>query len=156
LGPLRLPGFSFREELTGKYWRLEEPTEERTMSLHLETCVRDAAAFLQSHTGELSGRIDAEGLASMSELRGTLSFKLIEEQRSVYRFTFQTDDGRVCELCGQKEWNALAPLEAITLLPASLYDDAGREVARATLRFDVRADWARWIASLRLVAPERS
>jgi hypothetical protein len=87
----------------------------------------------------------------MREIHGSLAFMLFEEQRFVYRFTFQADDGRVYELCGQKEWNALAPLEAITLLPASLYDAQGQEVARATLRFDVRADWARWLASLRVV-----
>lgn len=111
----------------------------------------DAGAFLQSRIADLSGEIDAEGLASAGAVQGTLAFKLFEEQRSVYRFSFSTDDGRVFELCGQKEWNALAPLEAITLLPASLYDEQGQEVARATLRFDVRADWARWLASLRLV-----
>jgi hypothetical protein len=151
LGPLRLPGFSFREELSGKYWRLEEPTDERAIRLRLETRVPDAVAFLQSRTAELSGNIDAEGLASKRDIKGTLAFKLFEEQRSVYRFTFHTDNDRLYELCGQKEWNALAPLEALTLLPASLYDDRGLEVARATLHFDVRADWARWLASLRLV-----
>lgn len=151
MGPLRLPGFSIREELSGNYWLLEAPTDERTIRLRLETRVPDAVAFFQSRTAELSGNIDAEGLASMRDIRGTLAFKLFEEQRSVYRFTFSTDDNHRYELCGQKEWNALAPLEALTLLPASLYDDRGQEVARATLHFDVRADWARWIASLRLV-----
>jgi hypothetical protein len=151
LGPLRLPGFSFREELSGNYWRLEEPTDERAIRLRLETRVPDTVAFLQSRTAELSGNIDAEGLASKRDIQGTLAFKLFEEHRSVYRFTFHTDDDRLYELCGQKEWNALAPLEALTLLPASLYDDRGQEVARTTLHFDVRADWARWLASLRLV-----
>ncbi len=151
MGPLRLPGFSFREELSGTFWRLQEPTDEHAIRVHLEARVPDSAAFLQSATAELSGRIDADGLASMRELHGSLSFKLLEEQRSTYQFTFHTDDDLLCELCGQKEWNALAPLEAITLLPASLYDERGQEMARATLRFDVRADWARWLASLRLV-----
>jgi hypothetical protein len=151
LGPWRLPGFSFREELSGSYWKLEEPTEERPIRVQLEARVDDTAAFLQSRTAHLSGRIDAEGLASMREIRGSLVFKMLEEQRCTYQFAFRTDDGLPYELCGQKEWNALAPLEAITLLPASIYDARGEEVARATLRFDVRADWARWLASLRLV-----
>jgi len=38
----------------------------------------------------------------------------------------------------------------MTILPATLYDRSGDEVARATLRFDLRADWASWIKSLRL------
>jgi hypothetical protein len=151
LGPLRLPGFSFREELSGTYWRLEEPTDERAIRVKLEARVLDAGVFLQSRTAELSGRIDADGLVSARELQGSLTFNLLEEQRSTYQFAFETDGGLRYELCGQKEWNALAPLEAITLLPASLYDERGQEMARATLRFDVRADWARWLASLRLV-----
>jgi len=151
LGPLRLPGFSFREELSGTYWRLEEPTDERVIRVQLEARVLDVGAFLQSRVAALSGWIDADGLASMRELHGSLTFNLLEEQRSTYQFTFRTDDDLPYELCGQKEWNAFAPLEAITLLPASLYDERGQEAARATLRFDVRADWARWLTSLRLV-----
>jgi hypothetical protein len=151
LGPLKLPGLSFREELSGNYWRLEDPTAERAIRVELEARIRDAGAFLQSRTCTLSGLVDAEGLASRCALEGSLSFRLLEEQRSTYRFQFHGDDGSSYELCGQKEWNALAPLEAITLLPASVYDADGQEVARATLRFDVRADWARWLTSLRLV-----
>jgi hypothetical protein len=151
LGLLRLPGFSFREELSGNYWRLEDPIDERAIRVELEARVGDARAFLQSRTGALSGRIDAEGLASGCAVEGNLLFRLLEERRSTYRFKFHGDDGGLYELCGQKEWNALAPLEALTLLPASIYDGAGQEIARATLRFDVRADWARWLTSLRLV-----
>jgi hypothetical protein len=38
----------------------------------------------------------------------------------------------------------------MTVLPASLYDEAGEELARATLRFDVRSDLGRWLKSFRL------
>jgi hypothetical protein len=38
----------------------------------------------------------------------------------------------------------------MTILPASLYDDSGEELARATLRFDLWADWANWVRSFRL------
>jgi hypothetical protein len=40
--------------------------------------------------------------------------------------------------------------ESLALLPASLYDDRGEEVARATMRFDVRADWWKCMRSFRL------
>jgi hypothetical protein len=35
-------------------------------------------------------------------------------------------------------------------LPATLLDERGQELARATLRFDLRADWAEWVKSFRL------
>jgi hypothetical protein len=60
------------------------------------------------------------------------------------------DDGQRYELNGQREWSALAPIDSMTILPASVFDDRGEEVARATLRFDMRADWASWMRSFRL------
>jgi hypothetical protein len=151
LGPLRLPGVSFRERLSGTYWRLDAPTDERAIVVDLEMNVPHWRAFLQSRAASLSGHIDADGLASRRPIRGTVAFELLEERRNTYAFSFEGDDGRGYELCGQKEWHALAPLEAITLLPASLYDARGDEVARTTLRFNVRADWARLLASVRWV-----
>ena len=38
----------------------------------------------------------------------------------------------------------------MTLLPATLFDERGEELGRATLRFDLRADWAEWMKSFRL------
>jgi hypothetical protein len=38
----------------------------------------------------------------------------------------------------------------MTLLPATLLDERGEELARATLRFDLRADWVDWMKSFRL------
>jgi len=65
--------------------------------------------------------------------------------------TFHGDDNQRYELGGEKEWNGFAPLESITLLAASVYDPRGDEMARATLRFDLRAEWANWLKSVRFV-----
>ncbi|HSY23144.1 MAG TPA: hypothetical protein VK841_13550 [Polyangiaceae bacterium] len=148
---MKLPGLSFTEVLSGHYWRLDAPVDERAMQLELRGTIPDAAAFLRDKTLLLTGTIDAEQLASAQKIEGTVHFKLLGERRIPYRCTFRGDDGRRYELFGDKEWNGLAPLESVTLLAASLYDDAGDEVARATLRFDLRADWSRWLASARLV-----
>ena len=67
-----------------------------------------------------------------------------------YRFAFRGDDGRRYELSGQKEWTGLAPVASMTLLPATLLDERGEELARATLRFDLRADAFDWVKSFRL------
>ena len=93
--------------------------------------------FARDKTWRIRGTLDAERLATRSDAEGTLVFKLIDERRLPYRLRFRGDDGRFYELSGQKEWLGVAPLESMTTLPASLYDDAGEEIARATLRFDL-------------------
>jgi hypothetical protein len=144
------PGFSFRETMSGSYWRLEEPTEERAIAFTIEARARDLRRFARDKTWRITGTVDAEGLASNRDLEGTLAFRLLDERRLPYRFTFVGDDGKGYELSGQKEWSGLAPLESMTLLPASLYDADGGELARATLRFDLRADLGRWVKSFRV------
>ena len=149
----RLPGMTFREDLAGHYWWLSNPVAERPMELRLTACAPDVGAALHSRIWRLSGTVHAEGLASHNEIEGTLAFRLLDERRLPYRCRFRGDDGRLYDLCGQKEWNALAPLDTVTLLPASLYDETGCEVARATLRFDLRADWSQWLRDIKLVLP---
>ena len=148
---MKLPGLSSTEVLSGHYWRLDAPVDERAMRLELCGTIPDAAVFLRNKTLLLTGTIDAEQLATAQKIEGTVHFSLLGERRIPYRCTFRGDDGKRYELFGDKEWNGLAPLESITLLAASLYDESGEEMARATLRFDLRADWSRWLASARVV-----
>jgi hypothetical protein len=145
-----MPTLSFREKMSGSYWRLDAPTDERALSLAFEARVDDLTEFVKTRTWTLAGTIDVEGLARKRELAGTLRFALIDERRVPYRFVFRGDDGRRYELSGQKEWTGLAPVSSMTLLPATLLDDQDEELARATLRFDVRADGVEWLKSFRL------
>ena len=144
------PGFSFRETMSGSYWRLETPTEERAIAFTIDARARDLRRFARDKTWTITGTVDAEGLASKRPLEGTLAFRLLDERRLPYRFKFTGDDGRDYELSGQKEWSGLSPIESMTLLPASLYDADGGELARATLRFDLRSDLASWMKSFRI------
>jgi hypothetical protein len=145
-----LPGFSFCETMSGSYWLLEQPTEERAIALTIEAYAQDVRRFATDKTWRVRGTLNAERLASERPLEGTLVFRLLDERRLPYRLAFTGDDGMRYELSGQKEWSSLAPFESITLLPATLYDGAGEELGRATLRFDLRADWARWMKSFRI------
>jgi hypothetical protein len=145
-----MPSLSFRETLSGNYWRLDAPTDERALAVTYEARVVDAADFVRTSTWTVAGTIDAEGLAHARPIEGTVRYALITERRVPYRFFFRGDDGRRYELSGQKEWTGLAPLASMTLLPATLIDDRGEELARATLRFDLRADLAGWLKSFRL------
>jgi hypothetical protein len=144
------PGLSFRETMSGSYWLLDEPTDERAIAFTVDAFAHDVRRFAMDRTWRLRGTVDAEGLATGRSLEGTLVFRLFDERRVPYRVMFTGDDGRKYELSGQKEWSGLAPLQSMTLLAASLYDEGGDELGRATLRFDLRADWARWMKSFRL------
>jgi len=144
------PGFSFRETMSGSYWRLETPTDERAIAFTIDARAGDLRRFARDKTWRITGTVDAEGLATKQALEGTLAFRLLDERRLPYRFQFVGDDGKDYELSGQKEWSGLAPIESMTLLPASLYDADGAELARATLRFDLRSDLASWMKSFRI------
>jgi hypothetical protein len=136
--------------MSGSYWRLDAPTEDLAIAFAIEARAKDLRRFARDRTWRITGTIDAEKLATARPLEGTLVFKLMGERRLPYRFTFVGDDGRGYELSGQKEYSGLSPIESLTLLPASLYDERGQELARATLRFDARSDLGRWLKSFRL------
>jgi hypothetical protein len=135
--------------MSGTYWRLDEPTEERAIAVSIagQASLR---GFVRDKIWSLHGTLDAEGLATGRAVEGTLAFRLLDERRLPYRLAFTGDDGRSYELSGQKEWSGLSPVESMTLLPASMYDADGEEFARATLRFDLRTDLAPWLKSFRL------
>src|SRR5258708_5239751 len=99
-----MPSLSFREKMSGSYWRLDAPTEERALSLAFEARAADLASFVRTRTCQLEGAIDAEGIARGRTIEGTIRFALLQERRVPYRFLFHGDDGRRYELSGQKEW----------------------------------------------------
>jgi hypothetical protein len=143
-------GFSFRQTLSGSYWLLEAPVDERAIAFTMDARAADVRGFVRHKTWRITGTIDAERMASARPLEGTVVFGLLEERRISYRFAFSGEDGNRYELTGQEEWNGFSPIESLTLLPASLYDDHGEEIARGILRFDLKADWATWVRSFRL------
>jgi hypothetical protein len=143
-------GFAFRQTMSGSYWWLDAPADEGAMAFTIEATTTDVRAFVRDKTLAIKGTIDADRLASARPLEGALAFKLLDERRVGYRFAFSGDDGLRYELSGQEEWRKISPIASLTLLAASIYDDKGEEIARATLRFDLRSDWATWLKSFRL------
>jgi hypothetical protein len=144
-------GLSFRQTMRGSYWRLDAPTDERAIALSIKAETPDIRSFARQKAWGVSGRIDAEGLASEGVVDGTIVLRLIDERRVTYRFGFRGDDGRPYELSGVQEWSKLSPVGSLTRLSASLYDERDDEIGRASLRFDLQADWADWLGSFRLV-----
>jgi hypothetical protein len=142
--------FSFRQTMSGSYWRLDAPTEEGAVAVTLRAEAPDVRQLAKRRVLRVGGLIDAEHLASGQALEGVLSLELVRERRIAYRFAFEGDDGRRYDLSAIAEWSKVSPIESLTLLPATFYDDREVEFARATLHFDLRADWASWLGSFRL------
>jgi hypothetical protein len=143
-------GCSFRETMSGSYWLLDAPTEERAIAFDLEARARDVRALARDKTWLTTGTIEVECLASSKPLQGKIAFRLFDERRISHRIEFVGDDGSRYQLIGQLEFSGLSPVDSLTLLVASLCDEQGEEIGRATLRLDLRADWKSWIKSFRL------
>ena len=74
---------------------------------------------------------------------------LLRTKRLSYAFDFTANDEAPHAFVGEKILRV--PLaEAMTVLPGTLRDAAGRTVAEALLRFDLRGDLARFLKSFRL------
>ena len=76
--------------------------------------------------------------------------KLLDERRLTYDFNFRGNDGGTCRFHGQKDVTMIGLHDTMTMLPASIYDPAGREIARAVLRFDLRESFPTFVRSWRL------
>lgn len=144
------PGFVFAETMRGSFHLLSDPARDRAIAFTAVASAKSLRGFARDPVVQIEGDIDAEGIAKGRPLRGSLGLKLLSERRLPYRLTFAGEDGAEYELRGQKDWSALSPIESMTTLPASLYDARGAELARATLRFDLRSDLFRFLRSFRL------
>ncbi len=120
------------------------------MAFAFEAAAADFREFARSKVLRITGTIEAERLARAQGLVGTIGVRLFDERRIAYHLSFCGDDGHRYDLSGLEEWSRISPIASLTLLPASIYDARGDEVARATLRFDVRSDWATWLKSFRV------
>ena len=143
-------GFSFEETMSGSYHLLSSQLEERAISFAIRARVAGIRQFLKDKLARIEGEVSVEGFADRGPLDGTLGLKLVDEQRLTYDFGFCANDGRRCRFHGQKDVTIVALHDTMTTLPASIYDSAGGEIARAVLRFDVRESLAVFLRSWRL------
>src|SRR5579884_2244949 len=102
-------GLSFRHTMTGSFWLLDSPTDERRIVLSMETHAPDLGLFARYKKSRVRGWISAERLASRKALDGTVALAPLDTRRIAYRLVFEGDDGRRYELGGHKEWRGLSP-----------------------------------------------
>lgn len=145
-------GFHFTQTMAGAYHFLATPTEERAVRFTITAKADSVPRFLLDKVVEVAGTLDMEEFATARPLGGGLMLKLIEDRRLRYDLTFEADDGKPYVLRGEQDVMLISVLDSLTTLPASLYDGAGKELARALLRFDLQRDFGTLLKSIRLDA----
>jgi hypothetical protein len=127
----------FREHLRGSYHLLDVSLEH-------------ARAFLRKPTLRVEGELTLADFATKRPCTGTIALKIANEQRIPYDLRFLGDDGRVYQLCGQRDLSVPKIVDALTTLPATLCDESGRELGRAMLDFDARNELGALLRSVRV------
>lgn len=146
-------GFDLEERFSGSYYRLEQPFSDLGIQISLKLGVDGLRRFLRDRRVNARGTVHAEGLAENggegAVLYGTLAMRLFDEKRIPYDLSFEGDDGRTYRLRGQRDFFVHDAVDSLTILPASIYDDRGDEVARAVLRFDPKTELLATVKSFR-------
>ena len=143
-----MAGFEFRETMTGTWHRLDAPLDERPIQFTLRAQVDGLRRFLWRRTSEITGEIDAQGLADHRALRGTMEIDPLLGKKIVYDFTFADNDGQEHRFHGEKEIEHARLVHTMTTLPGTLFQGE-REIGRAVLRFHLREDLCRMIRSFK-------
>ena len=143
-----MAGLRFQETLRGGFHFLDHPVDELPMDLSVEIRLDGLRRFAKERTGSLRGHLTVEGFTD-GPFEGTVGLAVVAQRRLPYDFSFVAGDGKTYRFRGEKDFTVFDMAEPVTLLPMSLYDEARKEVGRATVRFDVRSDLKKALRSLR-------
>lgn len=157
-----MAGLRFHESLRGGFYFLDAPTDERAIDVDLEIRLDGLRRFAKERTGTIVGKVTVEDFVD-TEVEGRIGLAVVNQRRLPYEMDFvgprrggDASDRIPYRLVGEKYMGLLDAAENVTYLPMSLYEvtgdpkkPLGREIARATLRFDVRGDLRRTLKSLR-------
>jgi len=141
-------GLRFQETLRGGFHFLDHPVDELPMDLSVEIRLDGLRRFAKERTGSLRGHLTVEGFTD-GPFEGTVGLAVVAQRRLPYDFSFVASNGKTYRFRGEKDFTVFDMAEPVTLLPMSLYDEARKEVGRATVRFDVRSDLKKALRSLR-------
>lgn len=146
-------GFELAESMTGSFHRFDEPLKDYVVRVTLRLGVDGLSRFARERRINADGVIMAEGLAenggSGRTVHGTITWKLLDENRVPYALSFEGDDGRTYQLRGQRDFFVYNAVGSLTTLAASLYDDTNREIGRAILHFEPRMEIPALLRSFR-------
>ncbi len=133
-------GFEVQESINGTWHSFEEPLVDRRVRAKMKLTVDGLRRFALARTIEIDGRIHAEGLAEDRPLRGTVKWRLLDENRVPYALEFDGDDGRLYHIRGQRDFFVHNAIGSLTTMFASVYDEDDLEIGRATLHFEPKLE----------------
>ena len=146
-------GFELAESMTGSFHRFDEPLSDHVLRVTLRLTVDGLRRFARERRMNAEGVIVAEGLAenggSGRTVQGTLTWRLLGENRVPYELTFKGDDDRTYHLRGQRDFFMYNAIGSLTTMAASLYDEQDREIGRAVLAFEPRMEIPALLRSFR-------
>lgn len=128
----------FHETMQGRWSPIDAPLDERAITFSLAVQSRAIHRFLRKREAEITGTVDAEGLATGAALRGTLGLDVLRTGTLPYDFRFLGNDGRRYRFMGQKTVLVTRLTDTMTTLPAAILDAEGREIGTSEVRFDLK------------------
>lgn len=130
---MKLPGFHFRETMSGTYSR---EGVERPMHFSVTARAVSLLEHLRDRKARLDGVVTMEGFASARALDGEITIDPLIGKLIRYEFGFQADDGNRYRFIGQKDVTLKDPVGSMTTLPGQVLALDGKQVATAALKFD--------------------
>jgi hypothetical protein len=130
---MKLPGFHFRETMSGTYSR---DGVERPMHFSVTARAGSLLSHLRDRKARLEGEVTMDGFASARPLDGEITIDPILGGLIRYEFGFAADDGVRYKFIGQKDVTIKDPVGSMTTLPGQILALDGKQVATAALKFD--------------------
>jgi hypothetical protein len=140
-------GFTFEEVMSGTYTKTGHPDETGDIRFQGRARADDLVKHIRDGMTTLEGTLDMERFADDVPIQGTIEIRPLVGKIIRYDFSFTANDGNPYRFSGQKDIRLDALQETMTTLNGAIADAQGREVARATLRFDVKADLLPFLVS---------
>jgi hypothetical protein len=146
-------GFELTEAVAGTFHRFDRPFEDQTLRIKLRLGVDGLRRFAREREIAVSGFIFAAGLSENGgvgrEVEGTVTWKLLDQNRVPYVLHFLGDDERTYHLRGQRDFFVHNAILSMTTMAASLYDDGETEIGRAMLHFEPKMELLALVKSFR-------
>ena len=143
---MKLPGFHFRETMSGTYTR---DGVDRPMRFTVTARAGSLLAHLRDRKARLDGEVTMEGFATARPLDGELTIDPILGKLIRYEFTFAADDGARYRFLGQKDVTLKDPVGSMTTLPGQILALDGKQIATAHLTF-AKKDLPSFLSTWRL------
>ncbi|HEX9100864.1 MAG TPA: hypothetical protein VF997_01605 [Polyangia bacterium] len=143
---MKLPGFHFRETMSGTYRR---DGVERPMQFTVTARAGSLLSHLRDRKARLEGEVTMDGFATARPLEGELTIDPLIGKVIRYEFAFAADDGARYRFVGQKDVTLRDPVGSMTTLPGQVLALDGKQIATALLTFD-KKDLPRFLGTWRL------